>query len=392
MIVFLLVFLAIYGTLNAYCYWKIASALPARMGVRLAVAGSLALMVAAPVLARALDSAGVARLAYIYGFMGYVWLVVVMWIVSFGICFDVWNLACKGLGRWAPGAARLALSPRTTMLALCVIVSALSIWGVGEAWRIELKQVRVECPRLPAGSEPIRIVHVSDIHAGGGVGERRLRKIMSVVEQARPDVLVCTGDTVDVGSRNLDALAEILAAVRAPLGKFAVAGNHEFYHGLEGSLAFLDAAGFRVLRGESVLVGGRLRIAGVDDLAGSRMGMPGKTDENVALPAAETREATILLKHRPAVDPRSPGRFDLQLSGHTHGGQVFPFTLVAQVFWDHPHGLYRLDKGSAIHVSRGAGTWGAPLRVLARPEVVLITLIPPAAGAPGEGREGSKAP
>jgi hypothetical protein len=356
------------------------------------VAAALALMVAAPVLARALDRAGLARLASICGFMGYVWMVIAMWILFFGLCFDIWNLARKGLGRRVPEAARLALSPRTTMLALYVIVGALGIWGVAEAWGITLKQVRLECPRLPAGSEPIRIVHVSDIHAGGGVGERRLREIMSVVEQARPDVLVSTGDMVDVGSSNLGSLVEIMAAVRAPMGKFAVAGNHEFYHGLEQSLASLEAAGFRVLRGESVLVGGRLRIAGGDDLAGSRMGTPGRTDEDVALPAAEDREATMLLKHRPTVDPRSPGRFDLQLSGHTHGGQVFPFTLVAQMFWDHPHGFYRLEQGSAINVSRGAGTWGAPLRVLARPEVVLITLFPPLADVLDEGREGSNAP
>lgn len=375
MFLYVLFHLVVYGGMNAYCCWKIISALPGRVGLRIGVAAAVALLAVAPLLARA----SVSRLALLCVMAGYVWIAVAVWILFFGLCFDVWNLAVKVLGRLEPRAARLALKPRLTMILLCAIVAALGGWGVHEARAITLKEIRLECSRLPARSKPIRIVQLTDVHLGAGVGERRFRRIVSVVREARPDLVVCTGDMVDASFRRLGPLAALLAEVRPPLGKFAVTGNHEYYLGLDESLKFYAAAGYHVLREESVLVGGRLRLAGVDDPAGIRMGGPCRTDENAALPTGEDREATILLKHQPTVEPGSAGRFDLQLSGHTHGGQIFPVTLAVRALWCYPYGLHELGRGSLIYVSRGAGTWGPPLRVLARPEVTLITLLPPGA-------------
>ena len=133
-----------------------------------------------------------------------------------------------------------------------------------------------------------------------------------------------------------------------------------------------------MLRGGSVVVAGRLRLAGVDDPAGARTGDRHNTDEAAALSAEGPRLATILLKHRPDVSKAVLGRFDLQLSGHTHGGQIFPFWQFVRLFYPLRPGLHRLENGAALYVSRGAGTWGPPMRVLSPPEVTLITLKAPA--------------
>ena len=154
-------------------------------------------------------------------------------------------------------------------------------------------------------------------------------------------------------------------------------GNHEFYAGIRQSERFLKAAGFKLLRNQEYGQDDLFRIVGIDDPVGR-----GRYKEEAAANLSETdllarsnsQVFTILLKHRPTVENASLGHFDLQLSGHTHGGQIFPFNLVVRHFYPHQNGLYRLDKGSTLYVNRGTGTWGPPMRFLSPPVVTLIEL------------------
>ena len=144
-------------------------------------------------------------------------------------------------------------------------------------------------------------------------------------------------------------------------------GNHEVYAGLESSLHFLRSAGFTVLRGESVAAGGII-LAGVDDPSAGTDGQ-----QSVAVHApGNTDDYVVLLKHQPVADKQIP--FDLQLSGHVHGGQIFPFGLLTRLVYGVGTGLTRLGDGRLLYVSRGTGTWGPPIRLLAEPEITLITL------------------
>jgi predicted MPP superfamily phosphohydrolase len=215
------------------------------------------------------------------------------------------------------------------------------------------------------------------------VGEERLQRILARVIEARPDILLSSGDLVDGRLNQQDALkihgktAEMLAAVAAPSGKYAVTGNHEFYSGLNQALDFTQKAGFTILRDKTIPVGNYLSITGVDDPAGVSMG--GETSgsvESALLRTADTGRIRILLKHRPTIDKASDGLFDLQLSGHSHKGQMFPFTLLVRLRYHLVGGTSRTAAGSMIHVSRGSGTWGPPLRFLAPPEVTIIDIVP----------------
>ena len=237
-----------------------------------------------------------------------------------------------------------------------------------------MRRLTVEVPSLPPGMESLRLVHVSDMHLGGHTGKARLLTAARLIRHADPHLLLSSGDLVDLATDKARPLAGLLSELRPPLGKFAVLGNHEFWGGLEANLAFLASAGFGVLRGASVRVADGLLIAGVDDPAGRRRRHEPTPDEEDALPEEGGRPTTILLKHQPRVRHSSLGRFDLQLSGHTHGGQLFPWHLVTARQYRYWRGLYTLPDGSHVHVSRGAGTWGPPIRFLARPEVTLITL------------------
>jgi predicted MPP superfamily phosphohydrolase len=213
--------------------------------------------------------------------------------------------------------------------------------------------------------------------------ESRLESILQAVMAAQPDILVSTGDLVDGrlsredSISHLNPMAAMIAAVPTKIGKFAVTGNHEYYAGLDQALEFTRRAGFTVLRNQSIPLSDGITISGIDDPAGRRMGLPAATPpESELLQSVPAQRFQLLLKHRPDVPATSDGHFDLQLSGHVHKGQIFPFNLLVRLLYPIPCGTTVTQHHSTIHVSRGSGTWGPPMRLLAPPEVTIIDIVP----------------
>jgi len=375
---FLLTFVSIYGGMHLYLFLKVRGACKGEVITLVATGAFCALMVGAPIFVRMLERRGFLWPARVFAYVGYTWMAVILWFFVLGIVAELWNLCVRAVALLRPGAAGLYLAPRPMLAVAGAMILVASVWGVVEASHIRLVEKRLRTERLSPGSAAIRIVLISDLHLGLTVGKGRLKRIIRVIERAQPDVLLCAGDLADFRFENAREMAALLAAVRPPLGKFAVMGNHEFYGGVDDSIKFHQAAGFRLLRQESVFLNGRLRIVGVDDPAGIRTQQDCFLDEDAVLPSEPDRGFTVLLKHRSQVIETSLGRFDLQLSGHTHGGQIFPFgALVHRVHQSRP-GLHRLEKSSVLYVTRGTGTWGPPLRLLAPPEVTLFVVEPSA--------------
>lgn len=263
------------------------------------------------------------------------------------------------------------------MRVLSGFIAVFAAVGAREAEHVRLKQIEVSNAKLPADARPIRIVQISDVHLGLIVRERHLQRILELVESAQPDVLVCTGDLLDSSGVHVRPMAKRLQKLEVPGGKFAVLGNHEYFCGVSESLRALSAAGFQVLRGTNVSINvgsTALCIAGVDDPMGRIFEDEAILDEDRALPPLPNDMFTVLLKHQPVIRPESCGRFDLQLSGHTHGGQITPFQLFLLPFYGRVRGFHRLAGQSLLYISTGAGTWGPPVRLGAAPEVVLITV------------------
>jgi hypothetical protein len=382
--VFLLVYFLIYGGTHAYLYWKLRQAV-GPMGWWAALPASfLMLMVLGPILVRLIDRPGTFRLATAASMVTHVWMALVLWLFCLLLASDVWNLAIRlGALAWAP-TARAALRPGVALAGALVLTAAAAVYGTICAWQVRPREVVIHTSALAPGSRPIVIAQLTDTHVGIYTGAGRLDRALSIVRRVKPDVLVSTGDMVDSPRQRIDGLARMFHDVDAPLGKFAILGNHEFYSGLSESLAFHEAAGFRLLRQEHVQVCPGLILAGVDDRAGDHRGSAARSDELQALPERAVspdgqdppHPFVILLKHRPDVRADSLGRFDLQLSGHTHGGQIFPFHLVHRLIFKYGPGLHDLGQGSQLYLSRGAGTWGPPMRLFAPPEVTIIRLLP----------------
>jgi predicted MPP superfamily phosphohydrolase len=311
-------------------------------------------------------------------YLAYTWMGLLFFFFWLSLCLDVYNLSIRVLAL-LPGSSTgsLVWKGRDSFTFITLVVLFLGGLSGYSAWQIRLDQVVVQTMKLPAQVKKLTIAQISDVHLGPMVGERRLARIIRLLERVKPDLVVATGDLVDAQMDRLNNLAAMLATLNPPLGKFAIAGNHEFYAGIRQSERFLRAAGFNLLRNEDFNLNGLINIVGVDDPAGKRR-YPEKSvvgkEEKILLADSDSERFTLLLKHRPRVENESIGQFDLQLSGHTHGGQIFPFNLITRLFYSRQRGLHRLDKGSVLYVSRGTGTWGPPMRFLSPPEVTIIEL------------------
>jgi predicted MPP superfamily phosphohydrolase len=378
MVRFLITFLSVYGAVHLYLFLKARSALSPGVGLSLVMALFLLAMVVAPIAVRLLDRHGLPLASRYLAYISYTWMGLVFFFFWMSICLDVFNVSMRILAL-LPGsvASRFVWTGKNSFVLLTLGVVILGAWSALSAWQIRLERVALQTTKLPAGKSTLTIAQISDVHLGLMVGERRMSRIIRLLERAKPDVLVCSGDLVDAQMERFDNLAGMLAKIEAPLGKFAVMGNHEFYAGIGQSEKFLKAAGFMLLRNQEYSLDDLFRLVGMDDPVGrNRYKEEGGSSlsETALLARSNSQVFTVLLKHRPTVENESLGHFDLQLSGHTHGGQIFPFNLVVQHFYPKQNGLYQLDKGSRLYVSRGTGTWGPPMRFLSPPAVTLIEI------------------
>jgi uncharacterized protein len=373
MVIFITTFVLLYSILHSYLFFRARVALSMSPLASALFALFMVIMITAPILIRLSENAALPALARILSFVGYTWLgVLFLWVCS-TIIFDIYRLGIFALGKVLDkNLSFLTISIRSYFIIACVIVVLVSIYGIFEARVIKTSNIIIETRKLPAQASPLTIAQVSDIHLGLIVGKSRLESILRAVNAAQPDILVSTGDLVDGQMNGMEDVAEMLNQIRPKYGKFAVTGNHEFYAGLDQALDFTRKAGFTILRNEAVSIADMINIAGIDDPSGFGSSAKGEKE----LLSRQPQLFTLLLKHRPDADKDSLGLFDLQLSGHVHYGQIFPFRYFTRIPYRLSGGLYSLAGGSMVYVSRGTGTWGPPIRFLAPPEVTIIKLVP----------------
>lgn len=292
-------------------------------------------------------------------------------------CARIADLIARTFFGSDPGLKVRFFSPRRCVPVTLFLISAVVCYSFFEAWNVRRTDLTLKTGKLSEGIERLRLVHLTDIHLGGVYSIGRLERVMDIVRSADPDILVMTGDLVDANMTGWDREAELIASVaaKAKYGAFAVTGNHEFYQGIDQALVFTERAGLTVIRDGLAQAAG-ITIVGLDDIAKYGWGMT----ESASLPEGVSFPAdgfVLLLKHRPQIIDGTPGKFDLQLSGHTHGGQIWPFGYVAR--WINgvkQHlSLHGEHNESALYVSNGAGFWGPPLRFLTPPEVTVIDLV-----------------
>jgi uncharacterized protein len=373
---FLLTFFLLYGGMHLYAFLKAKAAYAFGLYTGIPVAVFMLIMLFAPFVIRLSENAGLELFARLMSYAGYTWLGILFLFVSLSLVFDVYRLIVyTGEAIMRKDLAPFAIPNSYAFLIPFSLAVLIAVYGFFEARDIRTETITLRSPKIPPAVGRITIVQISDVHLGLIVREERLKRILKEVEKAGPDILVSTGDLVDGQIDNLSRLAEILRELDPAYGKFAITGNHEVYAGLDQSLRFTEKAGFRILRNEGVTINGMIAIAGVDDPQAKMYGQPGKGSEKELLSQFSREMFTVLLKHRPLIDQEARKLFDLQLSGHVHRGQIFPFSIITWLYYPVQAGLAKVSDASLLYVSRGSGTWGPPIRFLSPPEVTVIELV-----------------
>ena len=374
MSLFLISFFLIYGGIHLYAYLKIRTAAATGPLASLLIILFMVFMVLAPILVRVAEKRSFDLAAHVLSWTGYVWMGALFLFFSAAILFDLYRFSLW-VGGWITqkDLSYLAPSYRLSFYIPLVVSIVLCLYGYFEALNVRVEHVVLKSPKIPESLGKVTVAQISDVHLGLIIRQGRLARILEKVRESNPDVLISTGDLVDGQINKLEGLADMLGRMQPRFGKYAVTGNHEYHAGLERALAFTEKAGFTILRGEGHSAGGVINIAGVDDPAGLGFGRVRGGHEKEILSILPQDKFTLFLKHRPLVDKDALGLFDLQASGHTHNGQIFPFTLFIWMVYPEDSGLTRLGH-SFLYVSRGTGTWGPPIRFLAPPEVTLYEI------------------
>ncbi|MCP3163392.1 metallophosphoesterase [Myxococcus qinghaiensis] len=307
-----------------------------------------------------------------------------VWLGSFGILLSAVVMAdvvgavlgwtgvvtdALALARWKAGIVGAATVP-------AVVFAFVTARG-----KATVERVTVPVKGLQPGLDGLRVVQISDVHVGPTLDGRWLRRVVEQVNALKPDIIAVTGDLVDGGVEELREEVRPLAELRASLGVFYVTGNHEYYHGGPAWEAEVARLGLTVLRNTHRVVerdGARLVVAGVTDFNAGSIVPSHASRPDAALAGAPEGVPVVLLAHQPRSAlqvARSGVRVDLQLSGHTHGGQVFPFMFFIKLQQPVVRGLATVA-GVRVYTHRGTGYWGPPLRLGPSPEIAELTLVP----------------
>jgi len=239
------------------------------------------------------------------------------------------------------------------------------------------RRIEVALERWPRALDGFRIVQISDVHVGPILGRRFCEHLVERIRALDPDLVAITGDLVDGDARLLADEVAPLAGLRARHGVYFVTGNHDYYSGAGAWCSAIAALGIRVLRNEREEIrsgGAAFDLVGVDDHRGDVLGRDGGEDLARALAGRDPARPAVLLAHDPSTFKRASSLgIDLQLSGHTHGGQIWPFGWLVRLAIPFVAGLYRRG-GAILYVSRGTGFWGPPMRLRSPAEIGEIVL------------------
>ncbi|GAA1287016.1 metallophosphoesterase [Planotetraspora silvatica] len=269
---------------------------------------------------------------------------------------------------------------RVVAAASAVVSLVLLLWGYTEAMRVpRVRRVDVTISRLGTGLDGVRVVLLTDTHYGPINRARWSAGVVAAVNELDADIVCHTGDIADGTVSERREQAAPLGDVRARLARTYVTGNHEYFGEAQGWLDHMRELGWEPLHNRHIVVerdGSRLVVAGVDDATAASSGRPGHhADHAAALSEADPDLPVLLLAHQPKqIDAAIAHGVDLQISGHTHGGQIWPFHFLVRVDQPTVQGLSRHGDRTQLYTSRGTGFWGPPFRVFAPSEITVLTL------------------
>jgi len=376
MIVFLVIVLSIYALINFYIFrrgWQATMGMGTIQYIVLAVFLFLVLSYPAGRFAERLCRSSVTE---IFVFIGSFYLIIMVYLFLLVLFVDLMRLGNEFF-HFFPAAIteHRQTSGHIAFFTVIVITLAIVLSGYINALHPRLRTLDLTVDKSAGEIRTLNIVLVSDIHLGTIVRNSRLEKIVETINAFEPDIVLMPGDIADEDIAPLTAqkMASTLQKIHAHYGVFSVTGNHEYYGGIEKNLAYLRDGKATVLQDEAIKVGNSFYIIGRRDHTAMQWGERRKPLQEI-LYNVDPQFPLILLDHQPShLEEAEQNGIDLQLSGHTHNGQVFPLNLINKCVYEKNWGYLRKGK-TQYYISCGVGTWGPPVRIASVPEIVQIRM------------------
>ncbi len=366
-----LAFLGMFGGLHVFLYARLFEGIGLPAGAEHGLAVAVAVLGVWGISAMLAERFGRPPLSRLFTWPGYLWLGFAWFALALTVLTEpvLWFTDHMG---WA-GLEQASAVRTLAVLGLTLLLTLLARANAGGVPSV----VSVELPLrdLPEPLVGYRIVFISDLHVGPLVGHRWLTRICDAVQALQPDLVAVGGDLIDGRAAGIAPEVAPLGRLQAPDGVVFVSGNHEMMSGLPGWLEALRELGVTLLTNSHIRVerqGEALFVAGTHDHNGAFAGFP--EDLDAALQGIPTGAPSVLLAHDPATFKQARGRVGVQLSGHTHDGQLWPFTSLVRAVLPYAAGRYD-EQGSVLYVSRGTGTWGPPYRLGAPAEITEVVLV-----------------
>jgi len=368
-LIFFSIVLGIWLAFHLYVGWRLWS-LPVfanPTGHRILLLGLAVLYVSYP-LGRYLYHHGLPRIGTALEYGGGVWMGTLVLLLSALGIVDLVTLFGLVLKPWV-------VQIRTA--AICVALLLAVVAWIGGIVRPRTVELEVELPDLPESADGLVVAHLTDLHLGALIGERRLQSVIEQIDDMNPDIVAITGDLVDGDAGTVEDMVPVLRTLTAPHGVYSILGNHEMYAGPEKCRDLMRDAGFVVLDSAATQVVPGLWIAGVPD-SGRGPGTDGLDGAlQSAISGVGEGDAVVFLQHAPGNEAATAAAgAGLMLNGHTHGGQIWPFHFMVNRTYPRISGVHKTGAMTQV-ISRGAGRWGAPMRLFAPSEIYRITLRSP---------------
>ncbi|HSQ76727.1 MAG TPA: metallophosphoesterase [Bacteroidota bacterium] len=376
-LLFFVVVFAIYFSVNAYVLHRGVHCFPPGTAARTIVLWTGVFLILSFIAGRVLERFWLSHVSDLFVWIGSFWLGAMLYLFLAAVLIDLVRLVHGFVpilpDSWMEHPERTA---RLTFWIVTGLVGILLVAGHVNARTPRIHHLALQVSKSVPGVDSIRIAMASDIHLGTLVGRKRLGRIAEAITTTRPDLVLFPGDIVDEDLAPVikENLGETLRSITAPMGVFGITGNHEYIGGAEEAVAYLEEHGIQMLRDTCIVLRGGITLCGREDRSSMQFGGKRRKALRELLKDVDRTRPVIVMDHQPfELDTVAHAGVDVQLSGHTHHGQLWPLNYVTTLVYEQSWG-YLQKLSTHFYVSSGVGSWGPPVRLGNRPEIVVLTL------------------
>ena len=373
-LIFFSIVLLIYSLINYYIYIRGMQALPEGMGFRNWYPWIFLFVSASYVIGRFVERIWISPVSSFFTFVGSFWLALMIYLLMAVIVLDLFRLILYFLPQPAVLATNYIAVKKYLFLAVTGLTGIVVLAGHINALNPRVKRLDIHIDKKAGQIKTLHVAAASDIHMGTLVGPRRTAKLVQMLNDCQADVILFAGDIVDEDLAPVihSDLGRSLVKLKAPMGVYAITGNHEYIGGAEAAVKYLEDHGVKMLRDTAVKIQESFYLAGRNDRDSKRFSAAERKGLGYILDGIDHTLPVIMMDHQPFnLQQVVDAGVDFQLSGHTHHGQLWPFNYITEVMYEVSWG-YKKKGNSQFYVSSGYGGWGPPVRTGNRPEILDI--------------------